>query len=64
MSRLMLKIWAMGVLISIEINLSNCILRPSRSRLFFGSKAFIKSPTWTGPVLPRARLGVLGFTLM
>ena len=40
------------------------MLSPSRSRLFLGLKAFIKSVTCTGPVFPRTRLGVLGFVII
>ena len=53
-----------GVLISWAIHFNRSMLRPSRSRLFFGSKALMVSTTLMGPVLLIFSLEVLGLTGM
>ena len=53
-----------GVLISWAINFNRSMLRPSRSRLLFGSKALMVSTTLMGPVLLIFSLEVLGLTGM
>ena len=57
---LRLKIWARGLLISLETNFMSSMLRPSRSTLFLGSKDLMMSVTFMGPVFDSLRLGVLG----